>query len=420
MQTRVGVPWRPDGGYRDRLWSFARERWQRAGFGQGIVEGRSPAGPFNRSAAINDAAHGDWDVFIVADADVLIDGAQVREAIERALSSGRVVLPFTHYVGLTPNMTKRVLDGYDGDWDRGARFRSQKHESSCVVVPRAAWETTGGFDERFIGWGQEDVAFIQSARLLVGEVERIDGHVWHLWHPRAPERDPKHVEYQANQALGQRYRDARSSRDIRALIGEKQMEQSERAARFARIYDVNEWQGRGGVRAGPGSSLAATEELARSLPKIIEDMSISSVLDAGCGDGQWMPDLPGYLGVDIVQRAVKTSQKRYPEREYQVLDICIDDLPYREAIICRDALQHLSLVDGLSALNNFRRSGAKYLLANTHRDGDNVDITSGEFYEDDLEAAPFWLGSPILEMFDGRWEGNAHRYPGKVFGVWEL
>ena len=220
--VRIVVPWRSDGGRRAQLWSFARARLERQFPTFEIVEGASPPGPFNRSAAINDGARGDWDAVVVVDSDVFIESEQVVAAIERALSTGRLTLAFDEYRGLTPHMTAQVLAGnMDAHLNRGVRFRTRRHESSVVVVPRRLWERVGGFDELFIGWGQEDVAFVQSCRVIGGGIERVEGPVWHLWHERSPERRPSD-QYRANQERGQRYREATSVEEIDELINEKE------------------------------------------------------------------------------------------------------------------------------------------------------------------------------------------------------
>lgn len=224
------VPWRPeeqsrydsvDIDHRDRLWAYCRAWWHAAFPDVEIVEGSSPGGPFNRSAAINDAAFGYWDVGIVADADVVCDPAQVRQAIALAIETERVVLPYSAFRGLTPHMTARALAGDRAGWDRGVRYRSDVHESSVVVIPRQVWMAVGGFDERFVGWGQEDVAFIQAARVLTGSIERTPGVVWHLWHPRGVSRDRSMQHYRDNQALGQRYRDTHTEQAMRSLLAER-------------------------------------------------------------------------------------------------------------------------------------------------------------------------------------------------------
>ena len=243
-RLRFIVPWRPepestytqdsvgaDGPHRQRLWNFARARWEAAYPDTPIVEGSSPPGLFNRSAAINDGAFGDWDIAVVIDADVVCSARQVNSAIERASQSNRVVLAYSQYRGLTPNMTARILDGYEDifafeETERpwlvpGTRYVTDFHESSCVVIPRAVFDKCQGFDERFVGWGQEDVAFMQAARILTGPVTRVEGPVWHLWHAHGPDRNPAFPEYHANQALGERYREATDRRAMKAMLRER-------------------------------------------------------------------------------------------------------------------------------------------------------------------------------------------------------
>jgi hypothetical protein len=78
-------------------------------------------------------------------------------------------------------------------------------------MPRAVFDDLGGFDERFKGWGFEDMAF-QSAICGLYGYERIPGDVVHLWHPRSEERITPGLtrltaspEYVTNARLGRRY-----------------------------------------------------------------------------------------------------------------------------------------------------------------------------------------------------------------------
>lgn len=191
-----------------------------------------------------------------------------------------------------------------------------------------------------------------------------------------------------------------------------------RAQVFTSIYRRNAWNGRE-TRSGPGSGTEATAALREWLPEVLEELGVGSVLDGGCGEATWQPELPGYIGADIVREAVLAARKRHPERTYVLADICRDDLPRTDAVFCRDALQHLSLADGLAALQNFRRSGAKWLIASSHQGEVNRDVPSGGWYPSNLEASPFWLGKPARTLFDGRWESQ-DRYPHKIIGAWEL
>ena len=56
MRTVILVPYRSDGDRRDQLWDFTRNWLQRHHPDYPIYLGPSPDGPFNRSAAINQAA----------------------------------------------------------------------------------------------------------------------------------------------------------------------------------------------------------------------------------------------------------------------------------------------------------------------------------------------------------------------------
>ena len=221
--VRFVVPWRTDGGERQKLWAFCRSWWEKGCSDFEVVEGQAPEGPFSRAAAINDGAQGDWEVAVVLDADVLATPDQVAQAVSGARATGRLTLAFERFVGLIPSMTNRILEGYQGDWTRGRRYVTDEHESSIVAVPRALWDEIGGFDERFRGWGQEDVSFVQAARVLGGWIDRVPGTVYHLWHRRSPDRMPFTATYKANQELGARYRQTRDPEAMRALLSERRV-----------------------------------------------------------------------------------------------------------------------------------------------------------------------------------------------------
>jgi SAM-dependent methyltransferase len=191
-----------------------------------------------------------------------------------------------------------------------------------------------------------------------------------------------------------------------------------RFSAFSAIYRENKWRGTE-TKSGPGSGAEATAALAEWLPKVCADLGITSVLDAGCGEGTWQPHLPGYIGVDIVAEALTVARSRHPDRFYGLLDICSDVLPRADAVLCRDALQHLPLADAQAAIENFRRMGARYLIASSHQGEANKNVRPGAWYPCNLQAPPFDFGAPLTELFDGHWEG-VDFWPTKVIGAWAL
>lgn len=183
---------------------------------------------------------------------------------------------------------------------------------------------------------------------------------------------------------------------------------------FDDIYRTNAWNGTE-TRSGPGSDIAATASLRRALVELVDELGITSVVDAACGEGNWQPDLPDYVGLDVALEAVLGARERHPDREFWVWDLR-KSCPRADLVICRDAMQHLSLADGRAMLESIRHSGSRYLFASTFRGGMNVDIVSGGAYAPDLEAPPFSM-SPAMRYVP---DGSSHGDPRKFMGLWTL
>jgi hypothetical protein len=216
MNVAILVPRRRGRPDRDRLWSFARSWWANDFPDWPIVEGHHEAteGPFNRGQALNRAvaAAGDWDVAVLIDADVIIGPDQVRTAVEVAWSTARPVLAYHERIHLTERGTKRIVDGYRGDWRASGMVQKVLLDacSGAVVVSRPLWDSVGGFDELFSGWGWEDVAFRVAAETLTGApLIQLAGNIWHLHHIVNHENNPAEPTFVANRARGERYRAAR-------------------------------------------------------------------------------------------------------------------------------------------------------------------------------------------------------------------
>lgn len=187
MRVVVLVPRRADNARRDRLWSYVRSRWEGEHPEWEIWEGHHLVGQFNRSKAINTAAMmaGEWDVAIVADSDSFVGRDQIDAAVATCTQTGQMTLAYDRFAYLSHAMTEQVLAGFDGNWWSGVEWYLPGSCSSMVVVTRSVWEQAEGFDEGFVGWGGEDVAFSHKAQTFGGGLQRIPGEVWHLWHPPA-------------------------------------------------------------------------------------------------------------------------------------------------------------------------------------------------------------------------------------------
>lgn len=165
------------------------------------------------------------------------------------------------------------------------------------------------------------------------------------------------------------------------------------------------------TRCGPGSTLKATEGLRDWLPDALARHGVKRLLDAPCGDRNWIKtlELPcEYVGVDHEAEHVAKADGA----DVRLLDIRTDPLPACDAILSRDFFQHLSAADAAAALANMRATGARLLFATCHGAGENTDCITGNFRFVNMREAPFSLGPPLDRCDDG-----PH---GRILGVWAL
>ncbi len=214
-KVAILVPRRAGIADRDATWGWVRQWWRDRHPDWPVVEGHHDIGPFNRSAAVNRAAGaaGDWDVAVIIDADVLCDPDRVRQGVEKAIATGRMILPFDVRKDLNQIGSQRVMAGERGSW---ARYIRQTYTDMCsgvVIVTRKLWDEVHGFDETFVGWGFEDNAFAAACETFAGApLVKMPGELWHLYHATAKEGKRGTATHQRNSARAARYLEARGDR----------------------------------------------------------------------------------------------------------------------------------------------------------------------------------------------------------------
>lgn len=188
---------------------------------------------------------------------------------------------------------------------------------------------------------------------------------------------------------------------------------------FSEMYRTNGWF-QSESASGPGSTLQATESLRSILSEIVRDHRISSLLDAGCGDFNWMKEVElgtvEYTGVDVVgSDLIERNITLYgsDNRHFMVADVTTDDLPKVDLILCRDCLTHLPNKKVLQALRQFKRSGSTYLMTTTHpKLTENADTFTGGYRPLNLERSPFELPVPLMIVGESSDSG--------LLGLWKL
>lgn len=185
--------------------------------------------------------------------------------------------------------------------------------------------------------------------------------------------------------------------------------------KFKLIYNTNYWSDKDSV-SGSGSNKTQTLNAIDNINKILDDYNIKSILDAPCGDFNWMDDLLKerinlkkkeiqYLGADIVQDLILNLKKKYSTQNINFIsfDIISENFPNVDLLICRDCLIHFSNQDIDRTIINFLDSKIKYILVTDSIVDDsfeNYEIETGEFRKLDLTKKPFNLPKNHLFQFN--------------------
>ncbi len=172
---------------------------------------------------------------------------------------------------------------------------------------------------------------------------------------------------------------------------------------FNQKFKNNSWNSSESV-SGTGSELEITKDLRISLQRFLKDFDIKSMLDAPCGDFNWMKemDLEGidYIGGDIVPDIINKNNELY-DKKFINIDITTDDLPKCDLILVRDCLVHLSNNNIFKFFENLKGSDIKYLLTTSFPNkkvGEwrtNLSIQDGGWRPLNLIEPPFNLKDPI-------------------------
>jgi len=174
-----------------------------------------------------------------------------------------------------------------------------------------------------------------------------------------------------------------------------------------------------------GSTLKYTENLRRCLPPILCGLGIKRLLDAPCGDFNWMAQtdlsmLDYYVGIDADLRMIEVARhKQAPNPPRMFMFDCFDLLegeqipaPF-DAVICRDFLQHLPTKSAVRLLD--RLCKFDWLLLTSDGSAEvNSDIEEiGAFRPLNLLAAPFNFAAPDHSIEDAPGSG-------RILGVWKI
>lgn len=186
--------------HRVRVWDWLRKHWSYELPGAEVVIGHSDSTPFCKTAAVNEAArnaHG--DIFIIMDADCYISTNVILQNAAKMRDSEWPLwfIPYRRFFRLTEEYTLQIIasdpqhplippNPPDASIVESRERSMFGHWFGALIqmMPREAFELVGGMDERFLGWGGEDVSFARAVDTLYGRHKTSNNPVYHLWHDK--------------------------------------------------------------------------------------------------------------------------------------------------------------------------------------------------------------------------------------------
>lgn len=181
--------------------------------------------PFSKSVAVNDAvSKASGDVLVIVDADgfisvdtVLECAAEIRDARRRGYPLWFV--PYRQFYRLTQEASEKLLHSdpkhphqfpeplphkYQLDGKGTDPKVGHWYGAMIQICPSEAFCATGGWDERFCGWGGEDHAAMRCMDTLYGMHKTMPGQVLHVWHPQiGPQGEAEQVHWKDRMWEGQ-------------------------------------------------------------------------------------------------------------------------------------------------------------------------------------------------------------------------
>lgn len=310
-------------------------------------------GPYNRGWGFNVGAAAAWGhgALCLIDADLLVPRDFLSRGLAALHEGAAALLPYTDVRYLDDAASERAI----GDWQAGppvevdiTAYRGESFSGSqggCIWVDAARYDSIGGHDERYRGWGAEDRAFYRRISAH-GEVRRLPGGLLHLHHAPAPRADEA---ARANQHL---LRHTNGTADgPPAVVGDvRRYEGAEEAPIGRRVHERwHRWSPErieGVVRRERGLDPDASAR--RRLADLVVRLG-DTLLDVGCGPGaMWThfePHRPrvSWTGADVTPEMLDVARRLFTHVE--VVHAEARALPFLDdafdVVLLRHVLEHL-------------------------------------------------------------------------------
>ena len=222
-RVSIVIPFKSDDLHRKQLLEFIVNRYKNIlPETEVIVAGDGKQDGWSKAKASNNGVkRAKGDIVMIVDADIIIPLNSLLQMIKFSVGE-KVVFLQGKKRDITQRSTKDVLTN-------SVDFLDTSHEKEMVwnkaifCMTKDKFLNCKGFDERFEGWGGEELAFYQILNIYYGAPRFINCDIYyHLWHEvQSTKTDYKNNIQNANKRMLNKYKRARTISDLKRIRDEQ-------------------------------------------------------------------------------------------------------------------------------------------------------------------------------------------------------
>lgn len=293
---------------------------------------KSEGKKFHRTKMLNDMANAaETEIVVNWDADVIIPPMQVLMAVEELRNGADMVFPYGGPFARMPKVMwfERIEKALDIGVVSSTKFKGREagHFSvgGAVMFNKEAFVEGGMENEHFVSFGPEDVERYERFTRLGFDVRRVPGALFHMQHWVGPNSSSMNPAFKANHAELEKMR-AMSVDELRAYVDTWPWRHPYTARYYRRISE--------------GSTRSAKIVMG----KLVDGGHFTvdgSVIDVGCGVGEWNNGNPNYFGVDyrVKEKDLLIPLERFIECDLNVHVLKVDRK--FDLCLCLEVAEHL-------------------------------------------------------------------------------
>lgn len=310
---------------------------------------------FHRTKMLNDMAMmAETEIIANWDCDVIIPPMQIYLTCEAIRNGAEMVFPYDGRFARFERLhwfkkIERHLDiGIIGNAPLKGKNDTPVPVTSvggAVFFNKESFIDGGLENENMISFGPEDVERSDRFKLLEYNVQRVGGCLYHISHWCGPNSSTKNPHFRANHVEIQKIRQM-TKNQLREYVDSWPWRHKYTEKYYRRISE-------GAVR----SAGEVYEELT------CIGVAFDSVIDVGCGVGEWNDDNPSYIGLDFntPKRSLLIPDERYIEFDLTSGDIPIDRT--FDLCLCLEVAEHLPESSAELLIRNLCRLSDKILFS---------------------------------------------------------